>query len=63
MVAFCPACKRRLTVFPVLSEKEFWQAVDNDQEIEVMHLSENGDHRWKLTNRDKQNLLNAKSRV
>ena len=62
MMALCPVCKRRLTVLPVLSEKELWKAVDNDQEIEVMHPSENGDHRWKLTDRDKQNLLNDKTR-
>jgi hypothetical protein len=62
MMALCPVCKRRLTVLPVLSEKKFWRALDNDEEIEVMHLSESGDHRWKLTDRDKQNVLNAKAR-
>lgn len=62
MMAFCPTRKRRLTVLHVLSENEFWQTVDNGQEIEVMHLSESGDHRWKLTERDKRNLLNARAR-
>jgi hypothetical protein len=61
-MAFCPACKKRVTVLPILSEIEFWQALDNDQEIEVMHVSENGDHRWNVTNRDKRNLRNARAR-
>ena len=40
----------------ILPEDEFWLALDKDAEIEVIHVSRHGDHRWALTELEKDNL-------
>ena len=37
-------CKRRFP-YSLLGKKDLWKAANSDQESEVIHLSENGDHR------------------
>ncbi len=57
----CFACEK--TVHPVnLSEDAFWSAIDDDGDVEVMHVSENGDHRWRLNRHEKENLRNARAK-
>ena len=54
--AYCLKCGKMVTALPVLPEDEFWPALDKDADIEVMHVSRHGDHRWRLTELQKDNL-------
>jgi hypothetical protein len=54
--AYCFKCEKRVTALSVLSDKEFWSALDKNAEIWVMHRGDDGDHRWKLIDSEKENL-------
>jgi hypothetical protein len=56
--AYCFRCEKSVTAFPVLGGAELQQALSIDAEIEVMHLSDAGDHQWKLNKLEKSHLLN-----
>jgi hypothetical protein len=45
-----------------LSEDAFWSAIGIDGDVEVMHISDSGDHRWKLNRHEKENLRNARAK-
>lgn len=48
-----------MTALPLLGGDEFWRAVKDDAtDVEVMHVSADGDHRWKLNHQEKENLRN-----
>ena len=53
---YCLKCRRTVTVHSILPEDEFWLALDKDADIEVMHVSRHGDHRWTLSELEKDNL-------
>ena len=45
----------------ILGKKELWLALDSDADIEVMHIGEQGDHRWKLNHQEKEHLRKRKA--
>jgi hypothetical protein len=57
-VAYCFICEKKVTVHTLLPADRLLSALSNDDHIEVMHTSENGDHRWRLNREEKVNLLN-----
>jgi len=36
-----------------LSEDAFWSAINTNGDVEVMHVSDSGDHGWKLDRQEK----------
>jgi hypothetical protein len=40
----------------MLSDTKFWAAIDNDAEVEVLHIAGDGDHRWNLNHYEKEHL-------
>jgi hypothetical protein len=59
--AYCFKCEKRVTALSLLAESEFWSAVDKNTEIEVMHTVDDGDHRWKLNDYEKEKLRRDRS--
>jgi hypothetical protein len=60
-LAYCFECSKKVSVMTILSKEELWQALDGDADIEVMHISEKGDHLWKLNYCEKENLRKRKA--
>jgi hypothetical protein len=58
--AYCFKCEKTVTAFPVDEDEEFWSAVAENADVEVMHVSDNEDHRWRLNNQEKENLRKAR---
>lgn len=54
--AYCFKCEKSVTAYSILDEGEFWSAMGKDEEIEVMHVAEDGDHRWKLNEHERGKL-------
>ena len=44
-----------------LAGEELWQALGSGADIEAMHVSEKGDHFWKLNHDEKENLRKNKT--
>jgi hypothetical protein len=60
--AYCFACGKKVTAMTLLDGEDLALALENNTDIEVVHLTENdGDHRWKLNNQEKENIRNAKA--
>ena len=59
--AYCFKCEKRVTVLSILAENEFWAAIDKNTDVEVMHTADDGDHRWKLNNNEKEKLRKART--
>lgn len=57
-VAHCFICEKKVTVHTFLRVDRLLSALSNDNNIEVMHTAEKGDHRWRLNKEEKLNLLN-----
>ena len=43
-------------VVPLLSAVDFWNAVEKDLDVEVMHIASGADHQWKLNKSEKVTL-------
>jgi hypothetical protein len=56
--AYCFKCEKSVTAFPILGGAELQEALSKYAEIEVMHLSDAGDHQWKLNKYEKEHLRN-----
>jgi hypothetical protein len=56
---YCPFCEKKVTAGPLLSGNKLQLALDLNADIEVMHISDNGDHRWNLVRNEKEILRNA----
>ena len=54
--AYCFRCEETVTASPILTDVDFWSALNADADIEVMHKASDGDHRWKLIKQEKTNL-------
>jgi hypothetical protein len=54
--AYCPYCETKVGAVTLLGGDELKAALISDADIEVMHLSNNGDHQWKLIKQEKKNL-------
>jgi hypothetical protein len=59
--AYCPECERKVTAMTLLHVDVLWQSLDSGADIEVMHTTEKGDHRWKLNNYERENLRKKKA--
>jgi hypothetical protein len=57
-VAYCFICEKKVTVHTLLPAESLLSALSNDDTVEVMHTSQDGDHRWRLNREEKVNLLN-----
>jgi hypothetical protein len=44
LLAYCPYCKKKVSVIPRLKEEEALQLLSEKQRIEVMHVGSDGDH-------------------
>jgi hypothetical protein len=62
MQASCPICGKTVMVFPVFPEAEFWGAINLGKPVEVMHVSDEGDHIWILPEQARENLSKQKSK-
>jgi hypothetical protein len=56
-LAYCFACERKVTAHTLLSADDVLAALNTGDDVEVMHVSDNGDHRWRLNWQEKGNLL------
>jgi len=57
-VVYCFRCEKKVSAHTLLDAAKLLVALANDDDVEVMHTSSNGDHRWKLNRQEKANLLN-----
>ena len=55
---YCFRCDKNVTAHTLLDAAKLAAALKNDDDVKVMHISDNGDHRWKLSSQEKANLLN-----
>jgi hypothetical protein len=62
MQAYCFKCEKTVSAHAIQSEKEFWSAIESDGDVEVIHVADDGDHRWKLNRREKENLRNTRAK-
>jgi hypothetical protein len=58
--AYCFRCEKTVSAHFLLSAIDLSQVLRIDEDIEVMHSAEDGDHRWKLTYEEKQKLREAR---
>jgi hypothetical protein len=59
LVAYCFKCGKKVTAHTTLEGNDLLSSLNGDDEVEVMHVSDNdGDHRWKLNRIEKDHLLN-----
>jgi hypothetical protein len=45
-----------VSAVPTLGNAKFWAAIDNDVDVEVLHIAPDGDHRWNLNHYEKEHL-------
>jgi hypothetical protein len=57
-VAYCFRCEKKVTAHTLLDAPKLLVALANHYDVEVMHTSDSGDHRWKLNREEKARLLN-----
>jgi hypothetical protein len=55
LLAYCPHCESRITANTVLGGDDLELAMASSANVEVMHFT-GIDHRWKLSNQEKDNL-------
>jgi hypothetical protein len=39
-----------------MTEEQFWQVIEIEGDVEVMHIANDEDHVWKLNTQEKQNV-------
>jgi len=54
--AYCPYCEQTVAAVSMLTDSKLWPALENDADVEVMHVSPDGDHRWNLNYYEKEHL-------
>ncbi len=57
-IAYCFRCEKKVSAHTLLDTAKLLVALANDDDVEVMHPSDDGDHRWKLNRQEKAKLLN-----
>jgi hypothetical protein len=57
-VAYCFICEKKVTAHTLLDAAKLLVALANHYDVEVMHTSDSGDHRWKLNREERARLLN-----
>ena len=60
LLAYCSKCKKKVRAFAILGEMELSFALANDADVQVMHASVNGDHRWSINYPEKRSLRRSK---
>ena len=53
---YCPYCEHTLSATPTVGDAKLWTAIDNDADVEIMHVAPDGDHRWNLNHYEKEHL-------
>lgn len=56
-LAYCFRCEKKVTAHTLLDAAKLLVALANEYDVEVMHTSDSGDHRWKLNSQEKAKLL------
>jgi hypothetical protein len=59
--AYCYVCEKTVHAGTILSDEDLWQALESGADVEVMHVSDKGDHLWKLNREERANLLKNKT--
>jgi hypothetical protein len=59
--AYCPECEKKVTAMTLFHVDLLWQSLDSGADVEVMHTTEKGDHRWKLNKDERENLRKKKA--
>jgi hypothetical protein len=57
-LAYCFRCEKKVTAHTLLDAPKLLVALANHYDVEVMHTSDSGGHRWKLNREEKARLLN-----
>jgi hypothetical protein len=60
--AYCFRCEKTVSAYFLLSANDLSQALRTNEDIEVMHSAEDGDHRWRLNYEEKQKLREARKK-
>jgi hypothetical protein len=56
VLSYCPACKKQVTVTPLVSREALKSPVNANALIQVMHRGAESDHIWTLNARETANL-------
>ena len=56
VLSYCPACKKQVTVTPLVSREALKSPVNANVLIQVMHRGAESDHIWTLNARETANL-------
>lgn len=63
LFAYCEKCKKLVAVMALFTKPQAIQALQTGADLEVIHTAAcGGDHRWKLDNKDRENLRKGISR-
>jgi hypothetical protein len=54
--AYCPHCEKTVTTNTMLAGSQLKAALKSDGKIQVIHVSDVGDHVWNLIAEEKENL-------
>jgi hypothetical protein len=57
-IAYYFRCEKKVSAHTLLDTAKLLVALANDDDVEVMDPSDDGDHRWKLNRQEKAQLLN-----
>lgn len=61
--AYCEKCRKLVSVAPLFTKPQAFQAFQTGAALEVMHTAASGgEHRWKLDNKDRENLRKSLSK-
>lgn len=59
VLAYCAACNKMVTALVMVRPGELMAALQKSEPVRVMHISDNGDHIWALTDKERDNLRNT----
>lgn len=54
---YCFRCDKSVKARTILGFDQILASVHSDEDVEVMHISDHGDHRWKLSAAEKEHLI------
>jgi hypothetical protein len=58
-LAYCAVCDKNVAAFPLLRDRELERALHTDEDVHVMHATDDGEHTWRLSIQEKQHLREA----
>ncbi len=60
VTAYCSECEKKVDATVCVSEEHLDSVLDTDLNIEVMHMAQDGEHRWTISKQEKQHLRKAR---